>query len=694
MAKARSKKKIEEWHTKAGFCPFWRIKTLKGVDEKHPTIAVKCLINKKERSIYGGKCVHVDAKQFDDCKLYIDKKRDDGIKQAIQTTQAIQELKLLKPSGSLSADLVIEPIGNFDYIYNKSGKKGIQRAIQDKEKNAWYIEIEGEKYYFKDRPLKKLLFKVPPRDDILAFCGGQYKVKSGQEIYNDVLGFFELLYELPEEKHYQMITLGCLQSWNIEAQNSTFYLAFGAKWGSGKTVLLEGMSLISRHGFLVGNVTEAIARDIDTQALSIFCDEIDSKTKSTDNPLYQCYRQGYRRGNKYVRHREKTFEIQSFDPFGFKGYSIHTDVEKALKTRTVMIPLKVSASTQLPILNIYKEQLAKPIHDDLFFWYMENGPSLYRLYSSFTLLSIKTNHNTNLSEVRNQLYNEITKGFSKRELVIIEGLLGRNVEIGYIALSVCKAFDIDISDSIESSLKTKQKAEGIYSEDYLVELLKDKLIEIYDEHHDDINYILTKGQYQGCFFYPKTVVYDRYREVFKEKGIRYVKSDTFTGFLRELNFEDDINVKFQRVRQGEDDKEGKSKKCLIFDASVLDALQISPPIKNVSLTSLNLIKDEKTTSFEHAENKSKMSFGEVNEISGEGEKGEEVDQDTLVKFLIDYFRQISGLERVNKPGIEFTAAVGRAHRILGVSKERAANTLENLVRDGIISISLPESKKS
>ncbi len=77
MAKAKTKKKIEEWHTKAGFCPFWRIKTLKGVDEKHPTIAVKCLINKKERSIYGGKCVHVDAsstegiQNYNDCTLYL-----------------------------------------------------------------------------------------------------------------------------------------------------------------------------------------------------------------------------------------------------------------------------------------------------------------------------------------------------------------------------------------------------------------------------------------------------------------------------------------------------------------------------------------------------------------------------------------------------------------------------------------------
>jgi len=520
-------------------------------------------------------------------------------KLAIPTIPTIPNKKLIKPAGSLHNGFVTEPLGNFEYIFNKDGKRGIIPAIREFEEittesggikkvptGRWYLEIGDEKHYFNGTPIKTPLFKVPSEESIAAWCRGKYKTKTGAELYNYVVKYLKVLYDVREEKYYHITALGDLQSWVAPIINAVFYLGFGAKFGSGKTSYLEGLANIARHGYVVGNVTEAIARDIHEQQLSVFTDEIDVKAKGGDNPLYQCYRQGYRRGNIYLRHKDKTYEPQAFDPFGFKGFSLHDDVEVAFKQRTIPTPLKVTSDKALPILNLFKEQMGFPLFENLFFFYMENAPLWYSSYSSYSSFSQKTcqyifEENSDIQAIRNQIYNEITKQFSQSEVNLLKKFIGRNIEITYIALLVAKIFGIDIKESLKSCIESKQLEETVHSDQLMIELLKDRLTQEYNQSQETEEHKLIKGDFRDCFYIPKTDIESSFRDAMREKGQKF-RSETFTGWLREIGFVDGDNMKMQKVKW-EDDKQ---KKCLIFDDDILVSLQIKKTKRQKTLDTL------------------------------------------------------------------------------------------------------------
>jgi hypothetical protein len=501
-----------------------------------------------------------------------------GIEQGEQDTQGEQgnnNIIKIKAGGSVGADFVIEPIGDGRYIYNINGKRGTAQSERSKDK-FWFFEIDKKTYVFEEPPIKKPLFLVPDAQSINNYINGKYKVKSGSQLFNELVEWFKLLYDVVL-KYYSIFALGVLQSWLTPILNVVFYVGLEAKRGSGKTSILEGFSIVSRHGFLVGNPTEAIARDIDLQQLSVFADEIDNRTKGKDNPLYQCFRHGYRRGNIYLRHKEKTFEPEKYDPFGFKGFSIHSDVETALKHRTIMVPTKVSLDKRLPVLNLFKEELGRNILNDLFFFCIENGFKLFTSFHSFTLFFNSEREDMPIDKKRDLIFREITKNYSEAEITLLSDFIGRNAEIMFIALNVCKAFDINMNETLKEIIEEKQSYDDV-PDAYLIDLLKETLTVICIENKDEPSWRMGKGDFMGNFFYPKSDVFERFREKLNSKGITRFSSSTFTEYLRELNFEDKVNVKMERI-----DSSDSKKKCLIFESSVLKTLGLEEKAEQTKL---------------------------------------------------------------------------------------------------------------
>lgn len=495
-----------------------------------------------------------------------------GIKQTKQTKQTKQQQNdktTIKSGGSVSKDFVIEPIGDGWYLYNVNGKRGTKQAKQNKENRIWYLEIEDKEYVFEEAPIKKLMFSVPDAESINAYAMGEYKIKSSKEIFHDLLEYFKLWYDV-DEKYYPILALGSLQSWLTPFLNTVSYIGLEAKRGAGKTSIIEGLAIVSRHGFLVGNPTEAIARDIDAQQLSVFCDEIDKRTQGKDNAMYQCFRQGYRRKNVYLRHKEKSFDPELYDPFGFKGFTLHTDIEKALKDRSIMMPTRVTTDKRLPVLNIAKEYVGLQILKDLFFFYMDNASNLFSSFSSFSLLPIFERKDLTINQKRQMMYEEITKHFSESEIKLLGEFIGRNIEILFIALTVCKTFNINLEENLKEVITEKQSYDDV-SDNYLIDLLADYLKNIvYGINKGVSEWRLKKGTFIGRFFYPKVKAYEEFRQILNDKGLTRFGSTEFTEYLRELNFEDKVNIKMERIPPDFD----KLKKCLIFDSSVLKLLDI------------------------------------------------------------------------------------------------------------------------
>lgn len=535
-----------------------------------------------------------------------------------QRKQRQQDIVVIKGAGGVYNNLVIEPLGNLRYLYNYRGKRGIATASYIKDTDQYTLGIKDKTFFFENKPLKKVLFEIPSDHSIQKYIKGKYKTKSSLILFNRVVKHLEILYDVAPE-FYPLITVGCFQSWLRSKLPAVFYLGFTAKHGGAKTVFLEGLAIVSRHGLLAGNITSAgVGRLTEKYELTLFADEIDARTKGKDNELYEVFRIGYRRNNPYIRLKDSKndFDEDVCDPFGFKAFSVHSEIEKALKSRSIEIPLRTSQNTKLPILNLYKEQIGKPLFEDLFFWYMENIKNLVSTVSiacfdvfsskevdgnrgnrssdtSVAPVSIVSNgfclNKDDIEKIRQKLFNEITKDFTENELNILLKFFGRNAELLYIAITVCKALNINIATELEKTFTYKSENENAQSDHYLIGLLRDLLNSIYKsfsgEKTPELTFIedlevhqIKEGEFRNCIYCGKTAVYEKFRIMLKDKDIRPVGPGTFAEYLLELSFNDNINIKKERF--GDDGRQ--LLKALIFDNVVIQQLGINDA--NISKT--------------------------------------------------------------------------------------------------------------
>lgn len=502
----------------------------------------------------------------------------------------------IKGAGGVFGNLVIEPLGDMQYLYSYKGKKGIARAGYDEETKKYHIDIENEDFTFSSKPLKDTLFRTPSFESVEAYINGEYGIKTSKELFDNIITYLKILYDIKPSFYYYLIGIGILESWSLLLLQAVFYLGFEAKHGGAKTSALEGLSIISRHGYLAGNISSAgVARLTSKFQFTLFADELDTKSKSKDNETYEIFRIGYRRNNPYTRLKDSRhdFEEDISDVFGMKCYSIYSDIEKALKDRSIMIPLRISKDTTLPILNLYKEQIGFPLFEDLFFWYIENivalvslqqnyrnnyenvvladsNRSVVSLVSDISLVSrnIAQSQNDEIKKIRESLFSELTKDFSKKEIDTLSKFFGRNEELFFIAIKVCKAFDIDVLKVLEKAFIQKEQSDETYSDNYLIQLLREELIDTYNNLKENDKFILKKGEFENYVYCRKTDVYERYRIKLKDNDIRPVSQSTFKEYLMELGFDEGINV--QKERFG-----NKAYKALIFDDVAKKTLDIT-----------------------------------------------------------------------------------------------------------------------
>lgn len=555
-----------------------------------------------------------------------------------QWQQRQQQTIQIKGSGGVYNNLIIEPLGNLRYLYNYDGKKGIAIANYDKDTNQHTLEIENETFFFKDQPLKKVIFEISSEKSIQQYIKGKYPIKTSQMLFKNVVKYLKILYDIPPE-YYPLIAIGNFQSWLRSKLPAVFYLGFTAKHGGAKTVFLEGLAMLSRHGLLTGNITSAgVGRLTEKYELTLFADEIDVRTKGKDNETYEVFRTGYRRNNPYVRLKDSknNFDEDICDTFGFKAFSVHSQIEKALKSRSIEIPLRTSQDTKLPILNLYKNQIGKPLFENLFFWYMENITNLvadvslthFDVFESESDNGNRSNKPSvadvavvpsdfdlcedDIEEIRQKLFNEITKEFTEDELNILLKFFGRNEELLYIAIVVCKALNINVAKELEKTFTYKSENEEGQSDHYLIGLLRDLLINIYKsfygENSPDFSYLedleihqIKEGEFKDCIYCGKTAVYEKFRILLKNKDVKPIGPGTFAEYLLELGFNDNINVKKERF--GDDGRQ--LLKALIFDNVVIQQLGIKD-LKNS--------KPKPLDSFEQASDVSKKDLSQIERI--------------------------------------------------------------------------------
>ena len=486
----------------------------------------------------------------------------------------------LHPGGQVYFDkkLVIEPIGNKDYVYNFDGKKGIAQAepFFDEDSNNilyYYLKIEDNDFVLDDVPIDKLIYIVPNKEEWKKWANGEIKSLSGIILYEKAKKFIKTCMDLPLEYSHDVATLGCFQTWIEDVIISVFHSKLCGGSGTGKTAMLEVLKYLTKHGVLIGDLSDAsMPRLINKQKVHGLLDEIDIG-KDYQSLGYKLARQGYRKDNPYVRCNPTTLEPEIFDNFGTRFYSTIGDVEGALETRSVKINLGETTDTRLPLVNMFKAKYGKELSKELYYWYMDNiildvVAHVAHVAQVSGFGAEGTVHNN-----RQIIFDKVTESFDPFELGFLNSMRGRNIELSYVAILVSKIFGVYVLENLKKSFKEKQELEVGYEATKKHELVKDILIKKYET--------LTKDKDKENNYIPICLNQDIIEELnneLKDLKLKVCSKHYFKKILNEFGFIDGVNRKKGRVQANEN--ETKIALCLYFDHYVTSKLAldtISPP---------------------------------------------------------------------------------------------------------------------
>ena len=545
----------------------------------------------------------------------------------------------LKSCGEIRADipLVYYPIGYLQYVCYNGQNKEIVLAEKKEETNEkgkvtkrWYeMQFQGETYIFKDAPINDLN-SVPytnyiTEDIAKKWIEGKYSIPF-EDLWKKIEDAIGECYEFNHKKDLDLVTLFVLETWFVDVLNAVFYLDIRSSMGGGKTTLIEIIKILSRYGIIANDVSMAvIPRLIDRYKCTLVIDEIDQINIKSREDIYKILRTGYRRGQKYIRAKPKTFEPEVFDCYGAKAFNYRSDVVDDLKSRSIPIDTSISTDKSKPIINLHKETFLKEVIPYIWAYYMNSLPRvtfIRKLYErivaknenidinfipslkdtpleqqlteltklmGYRLIKIPTtkyrdniggNNNdmfggimlflvnsVNLCDKPNNSVNAINPNFenldnfSKYVSSLIERLKGRNIELFYIILELCAFLGTDVFDWFSEPLSEKQEFEQYDETDYK-STLKEILCKMHSGDYGKLPSYHELGQFH--FFSYRDVQMCFNEEIHRLYGIK-PGSNELKKQLREIGFVDKFDKKVIKY-------EGKSVLALIFTEKVLKQL--------------------------------------------------------------------------------------------------------------------------
>jgi len=312
--------------------------------------------------------------------------------------------KKLKAKGGIDLDIPIIyfPIGNMQYAVHyidKSGAhiKGLFPAspvFDDKPDRfgkkkilTYFIDIEGEQFFFDDKPINKFLKDNPITPEIVEHWYNNKLTVTFPQLYSLMTRGVHCFYDFRNKRDCDIVVMYCLQTWFSDVLNSYFYLEVKSQTGGGKTTLLEIITLLSRMGLLANDVSfSVIPRTIEYYGCALSIDEIDKLPLTSKEEIFKILRTGQRRGQKYIRSKPRTLEPEAFDCYGPKAFSYRGDIADDLKNRSFSINTAISKNLDKPAINKYKEIILNKIQPYLFSFYMDSLDRLININKVYKIL--------------------------------------------------------------------------------------------------------------------------------------------------------------------------------------------------------------------------------------------------------------------------------------------------------------------
>jgi hypothetical protein len=506
--------------------------------------------------------------------------------------RAEQQEKPLHPAGGINSKFVYEPIGPGEYVYKTvNGRRNIAKVemgYEDEENRRgprWYMVVEEEPYFFREKPPDTWLFPSPDRDTVTRWVKGEKASLSLRDLWTSTQIYFRVFLDLPRECEYSALTLCVVQSWLTEILNVVFYVGIQGEFGGGKTVTGEAIVRLCRHGYQTGNMSPAfLARSIDREKITLFADELDAVAGAENSDLYAIFRHGYRKGGTYSRVNKETMQRETYSIFGCKLFTVHSAVEPALQSRTLPLHVRETGDYKYPLINIEKEHFGGRLHDEFFLWYLDNifklrGNSLGLTLDQLDILDRpekgqRAEDNVNrISEeaekLRKTLFERKISLLTQSQVGQVSQVTGRNVELEYQCFTLSNLLEVNLDDDIAQIFQQKAVEEAEQREIGFMGILKDVLAKAWEEKQGDRNYLTADGYVKIS----NKELYALYNKALKDEGYGGVSPSRFKEYLTEFGFNDALNRRKMEILISGEEKP-QTRLCNIFTPRVLRKLEI------------------------------------------------------------------------------------------------------------------------
>ncbi|MHA1664288.1 MAG: hypothetical protein ACTSVW_00430 [Candidatus Njordarchaeales archaeon] len=449
----------------------------------------------------------------------------------------------LHPAGGILHDIgfVYEPISHTDYAYNWLGKKGIATVTVDPDSKKYYFKVGNATFWLKE-PLEPddLIFNLPTRGVVQDWADGKKIPLETKDLWLKVRNHFKVFLDLSEECFYDLLALSVFQSWFRDLLKSCWFVSIEGAFAAGKTTIGEALVELCRHGYSVGNYSEAfVGRAYHKLKITPFFDEFDSIAGTEDSKIYEIVRTAQRRGMKYSRTKAKGEKFASYETFGPTFFSVHGEIERALLTRNMIIITEESQDEHIPITNFARKVAAQRLYDELFIWYMENIIN-YKIVDivdivdvTYGILKNNIDNNVDTKQIRANISKQFLLTLNDRQLSQLRKLRGRSAEICFVMCQLINQLglqDLDIDLSKLFEIREERLEEAI--EIGRAGVVRDLLVNLFKKLGDLSNYRTSAGE----FMISNLELRDEINKYLKRQKESAMTPAELKGILRDLGF--------------------------------------------------------------------------------------------------------------------------------------------------------------
>jgi len=284
--------------------------------------------------------------------------------------------------------LTIHPSQDFVGVIMFYGVKLSGKTCMINSKKEFFSIEEGIKhgYWFSNMGLDTAKFSA---SGIRKYIKGGYSVNIA-DLYQKIYRYIKRFVKLNDEDSIILLTLWTMGTYIFSIFRYYPYIWLNAEKQSGKTLLMEVLSVVAFNGDLSINPTEAVIfRDIANNKITMFIDEVEQlrkRDKEAFSSIISVLNAGFNR-NGVVKRNEGMgngkFKVKSYNVYSPKMFAGINEIDEVLQDRTIKVKLLRKKDNE-PVER-YKntaeiETLQQEIRDDLYVFGLTCGRDIAYCY--------------------------------------------------------------------------------------------------------------------------------------------------------------------------------------------------------------------------------------------------------------------------------------------------------------------------